>query len=199
VSFISRNSKPPAGTETPVVGTVKLKQSGFGYPTFMDVQISGLPPNTTHGFHVHQYGNTVTDGCQSTGGHYNPFGKTHGAPTSPIRHVGDLGNLVSDDQGQVNVKIEDHLVSLVGPYSIIGRAFVIHQKRDDLGQGTGEAKPGMRARAWDAVLSSTHLQINQSGLSNYHLATHDCYQIDQTKEADMALNTTLQNQIKDKG
>jgi len=57
----------------------------------------------------------------------------------------------------------------------------------------------MRARAWDAVLSSTHLQINQSVLSNYHLATHDCHQIDQTKEADMALNTTLQNQIKDKG
>lgn len=24
-------------------------------------------------------------GCQSTGGHYNPFGYTHGAPTDKIR------------------------------------------------------------------------------------------------------------------
>jgi len=139
VSLITPNSKPPPGTETPVKGTIKMMQS-YGRPTSMLVQISGLPPNTPHGFHIHEYGDTVTDGCQSTGGHYNPFNKTHGAPADQIRHVGDLGNLVSDDQGKIDDEVEDNVVTLFGPYSVIGRAFVIHQKRDDLGRGTGPAR-----------------------------------------------------------
>lgn len=55
-------------------------------------------------------------------------------------HVGDLGNLETDVNGEINAEIEDRFVSLVGPYTVIGRAFVIHQKRDDLGRGTGPAR-----------------------------------------------------------
>jgi len=139
VSLITPNSKPPPGTETPVKGTIKMMQS-YGRNTSMVVQLSGLPPNTPHGFHIHEFGDTFTDGCQSTGGHYNPFNYTHGAPTDKIRHIGDLGNLESDEQGMINAKLEDTVVSLMGPYSVLGRALVIHQKRDDLGRGTGPAR-----------------------------------------------------------
>ncbi|XP_020600503.1 superoxide dismutase [Cu-Zn], chloroplastic-like isoform X2 [Orbicella faveolata] len=85
VSYITRNAAPPAGTDTPVVGKVKMTQSQFGGPTCMSVYISGLPPCSTHGFHIHEGNDTVTDGCQSTGGHYNPFKKTHGGPQDQIR------------------------------------------------------------------------------------------------------------------
>lgn len=140
-SFITRNSKPPPGTSTPVKGTVSMMQRlGGENVTYMTIHISGLTPNSEHGFHIHQFGDIYTDGCQSTGGHYNPFGYTHGAPTDKIRHVGDLGNLVTDVNGEINTEIEDRVVSLVGPYTVIGRAFVIHQKRDDLGRGTGPAR-----------------------------------------------------------
>ncbi len=37
-----------------------------------------------HGFHVHEKGD-MSSGCSSTGGHFNPYGMTHGAPTSAVR------------------------------------------------------------------------------------------------------------------
>ncbi|XP_073227603.1 uncharacterized protein [Porites lutea] len=141
VSLIRPNTKPPPGTETPIKGTIKMIQN-YGRPTSMLVQITGLPPNTPHGFHIHEFGDTVTDGCQSTGGHYTPFNHTHGSPTDQVRHVGDLGNLYTDEDGRIDDEVEDNVVSLFGPYSVIGRAFVIHQKIDDLGRGEGTAKAG---------------------------------------------------------
>ena len=40
-------------------------------------------------------------------------------------HVGDLGNLISSSEGVIVMKLVDPLVSLVGPLSVIGRAFVV--------------------------------------------------------------------------
>lgn len=68
-------------------------------------QISGLSPNAEHGFHVHQFGD-ISGGCNSTGGHFNPFNKTHGAPDAKIRHVGDLGNIKTDANGTATVDIK---------------------------------------------------------------------------------------------
>ena len=76
----------------------------------------------------------MTDGCLSAGPHFNPFGKTHGAPSDENRHVGDLGNVEADASGKVDVTITDHLVSLVGQHSVIGRSVVVHEGEDDLGK-----------------------------------------------------------------
>ena len=45
---------------------------------------------------------------------------THGAPKDENRHVGDLGNIETDDQGNSKGTSEDRLVKLIGPDSIIG-------------------------------------------------------------------------------
>ncbi|KAK4336864.1 hypothetical protein RND71_044020 [Anisodus tanguticus] len=90
-----------------------------------------------HGFHVHEFGDT-SNGCISTGPHFNPTGKTHGAPEDSERHVGDFGNIVADDAGVAKINITDSLASLNGENSIIGRAVVVHADVDDLGRGGHE-------------------------------------------------------------
>ena len=36
-----------------------------------------------HGFHVHELGD-LSDNCAGAGGHYNPFGRNHGAPYDEV-------------------------------------------------------------------------------------------------------------------
>ncbi|XP_075542140.1 superoxide dismutase [Cu-Zn]-like [Dermacentor variabilis] len=91
-------------------------------------------PDGKHGFHVHEYGD-LSNGCSSTGSHYNPNKTSHGAPNATERHVGDLGNIVADC-GIAVVNLTDHLLTLNGENSIIGRAVVVHADTDDLGLGS---------------------------------------------------------------
>ena len=84
---------------------------------------------------MHQFGDT-TNGCVSAGAHFNPHGKTHGAPDVEERHVGDLGNITAGDDGVAKVDLTDRLLKLNGPNSIVGRALVVHADPDDLGLGT---------------------------------------------------------------
>jgi hypothetical protein len=50
----------------------------------------------------------------------NPHGKTHGAPSDETRHVGDLGNFKTDAQGNGVGSVQDKLIKLIGPESVIG-------------------------------------------------------------------------------
>jgi len=100
-------------------------------------KISGLIPNSKHAIHIHEYGD-LTDKCNSCCAHYNPFNKDHGDRTAENRHVGDLGNLSTDHDGNCTFEFIDHLVKLRGPYSVIGRSIIIHEKEDDLGLGNHE-------------------------------------------------------------
>ncbi|XP_043711233.1 superoxide dismutase [Cu-Zn] [Telopea speciosissima] len=118
-----------------VSGTIYFAQEGDG-PTAVTGSVSGLKPGL-HGFHVHALGDT-TNGCMSTGPHFNPAGKEHGAPTDENRHAGDLGNIVVGEDGTVSVDISDIQIPLTGPNSIIGRAVVVHADPDDLGKGGHE-------------------------------------------------------------
>lgn len=62
-------------------------------------------------------------------------GKTHGAPEDDQRMVGDLGNIVADENGTAVVDIKDTLVHLIGPHSVIGRSIVVAVGEDDQGRG----------------------------------------------------------------
>jgi Cu/Zn superoxide dismutase len=55
----------------------------------------------------------------------NPHGKTHGAPTDENRHVGDLGNIQTDAQGNSKGSVTDKFIKLIGPESVIGVCDVI--------------------------------------------------------------------------
>lgn len=53
----------------------------------------------------------------------NPHGKTHGAPADENRHVGDLGNIDTDAQGNSKGTVTDKFIKLIGPESVIGVCF----------------------------------------------------------------------------
>ncbi|CEP19051.1 hypothetical protein [Parasitella parasitica] len=119
-----------------VSGTVKFSQENETAPVVVEASFTGLKPGK-HGFHIHEFGDN-TNGCISAGPHYNPHGKTHGAPEAEIRHAGDLGNIIADNQGVATMKIEDKQLKLIGPLSIIGRTVIVHADEDDLGKGGHE-------------------------------------------------------------
>eukprot|EP00249_Psilotum_nudum_P007943 c20926_g1_i4 orf=169-636(+) len=118
-----------------VSGVVHFSQEPGGATSVVG-KLTGLRPGL-HGFHVHALGDT-TNGCLSTGAHFNPDVKDHGAPEDEIRHAGDLGNVVAAEDGTAEVSIVDIQIPLVGPNSIIGRAVVVHTDPDDLGKGGHE-------------------------------------------------------------
>ncbi|ORZ15885.1 superoxide dismutase [Absidia repens] len=115
-------------------GVASFSQEKTHGPTTIHVEVWGLPEGN-HGIHVHEYGD-LTEGCNSTLAHYNPFNKTHGGPTDEERHVGDLGNIYSPGPDQSAVlDITADLISLHGKYSVVGRGMLIHSGEDDLGRG----------------------------------------------------------------
>lgn len=113
-------------------GFIKLTQKHNSNFTKIHIKLKGL--TGTHAIHIHEFGD-LTKGCGSSCGHYNPHNKNHGGPNDKDRHVGDLGNITFNKNKECDIIMNDKLVKLKGKYSVIGRAFVIHQKEDDLGKG----------------------------------------------------------------
>jgi len=122
-----------------ISGTLRLSQESSEGPVSVNGAINGFPPNTDHGFHVHNYGDFSNEenSCLSAGSHFNPENHSHGGPTNAAsdRHVGDLGNINADSSGIASVGIIDSVISMTpgSPNNIIGRAIVVHEKKDDLG------------------------------------------------------------------
>ncbi len=117
-----------------VKGTILLMQAP-GTPTLIQGTITGLTPGK-HGFHIHEFGD-MSDGCKSMGAHYNPDGVDHGDLQQG--HVGDLENVVANEDGVAKFSITASRVDLIGDRSVIGRGLVIHEDEDDLGKG-GDAE-----------------------------------------------------------
>ena len=95
--------------------------------------------------HVHEKGQ-VAERCKAAGGHFNPYQKPHGSPESAERHVGDLGNIETDENGRVSVAIVDRMPRLYltdniteSLANIIGRSVVIHAENDKFTGPSGDA------------------------------------------------------------
>ncbi|KAF9879638.1 Superoxide dismutase [Colletotrichum karsti] len=123
--------------DSKITGSIVFEQESESAPTKITWDISGQDANAKRGMHIHTFGDN-TNGCTSAGPHFNPHNKTHGAPTDTNRHVGDLGNIDTDANGNSKGSTEDSFVKLIGPESVIGRTIVVHGGTDDLGKGGNE-------------------------------------------------------------
>lgn len=124
-------ARAPLGKE----GQVIFRRSEQGVEG-LEVEISNVCVDGMnkglHGFHVHESGNT-TKGCSSMGAHYDPHNaERHGGPGDPHRHMGDLGNVASDENGCI-LNTTFHAPGLTIE-EICGRGIVLHELKDDLGQ-----------------------------------------------------------------
>lgn len=108
-------------------------------------EVTGMTPNKTRGFHIHEVGDCSSDDGMSAGGHFNPGGHEHGSLHDEDSHAGDLGNITSDDKGSAVGRIS-HVkkISLDSDdaTNIVGRSVIVHAAADDLiSQPTGDAGP----------------------------------------------------------
>lgn len=120
-----------------VEGTVSFAAAAGGVA--VKATLKGLAPGT-HGFHVHEFGDCTAPDATSAGGHFNPRGNPHGAPTDAMRHAGDLGNVQAAADGTASLEWTDPAMTLDGPDGVVGHAVIVHANPDDLKtQPTGNA------------------------------------------------------------
>jgi Cu-Zn family superoxide dismutase len=127
-------------TNNDVTGTVTFTQVGSDVKVVAD--ITGLAPNTKHGFHIHQKPDLSAPDLMSTGGHFNPGHHPHGGPTTSPVHEGDLGNLTADDSGNAHLEltVNDITIGTGAANDIVGHSVIIHAKADDFStQPTGNS------------------------------------------------------------
>lgn len=95
--------------------------------------LGGLPAGAAVAFHIHEHGDCRAADASSAGAHFNPLGQAHGGPGRPVRHLGDLDNLVAGPDGRATVEILAPGVVLGGGAAndVLGRALVVHALPDD--------------------------------------------------------------------
>lgn len=123
-------AKLKSATEKNLKGQVFFQETDGGVRIVADV--SGLKPNSKHGFHVHAVGKCDGPDYKSAGEHFNPEKTKHGDPMDRKSHVGDLGNLKADDKGNAHLElglIEKEPNELK---KLVGKSVVIHKNEDDL-------------------------------------------------------------------
>lgn len=113
-----------------VTGLVLFREPAPGARLEAFFDLEGFPEevnSSKRAIHVHRFGD-LSQGCDSTGPHYNPLSMPH------PQHPGDFGNFVVRD-GRIWKYQAGLPASLTGPHSIVGRAVVVHAGEDDLGRG----------------------------------------------------------------
>ena len=91
--------------------------------------------------HIHEKGDCSSADGKSAGDHFNPDHKDHGIPPDEKRHLGDLGNMGVNAAGMgvLSIVVTGANLKKDDPHSFLGRALIIHGKKDDGGQPTGNA------------------------------------------------------------
>jgi Cu-Zn family superoxide dismutase len=115
-----------------VTGIVEFLAAADGALT-ITAEIAQLSPGD-HGFHIHERGDCSAPDAASAGEHFAPEGHPHGPPTASReqRHLGDLGNIVANEEGVAIAQIKASELTLTETDGIIGRAIVVHASADDL-------------------------------------------------------------------
>ena len=131
VPLAARSGSKLSGTATftAVKGGVDVK-----------IQVAGAPPGLI-ATHVHETGDCSAPDATSAGGHFNPGGHPHGLPPSQQRHLGDLGNITigPDGTGSLEIVVMGANLDEGDPDSFLNRAIIVHEKRDEGAQPSGNA------------------------------------------------------------
>ena len=108
---------------------------------YVDAELYSAPAGK-HGLHIHENG-SCEDSGNAAGGHFNPDNVQHGnfpEDGAQKAHVGDMGNVEVDENGEAYFSVFLPGVSLSsGKHNVMGKAIVLHEKVDDMGQPTGNA------------------------------------------------------------
>ena len=120
-------------------GSAMLMEVDGGVKVTLSVE--GVKPGGDHGAHVHEKGDCSSPDGKSAGGHFNPAGNEHALPAVAKRHLGDLGNLTigKDGKGSLEITIPGANLKAGDPNSFAGKSIIVHAKKDDGGQPTGNA------------------------------------------------------------
>lgn len=130
VEIVEYESDIVSKSGSTVEGTVTVTSEN-GKVT-VKVQVEGATPGE-HGVHLHQTADCSSDDAMSAGGHWNPEGHMHGAPTG-TSHAGDLGNITiaADGTGTLTISKPEWKLEDGSDDDVIGRALVVHANVDDL-------------------------------------------------------------------
>jgi superoxide dismutase, Cu-Zn family len=136
----------PRSIEVPIEAKSGSKVSGKAVLTETEggvhvvLTLEGLEAGE-HGAHVHEKGDCSAADGASAGGHFNPQSKDHGLPGGEKRHLGDLGNITiaKDGKGSLDITAPGANLKASDPLSFVGRSIIVHAKKDDGGQPTGNA------------------------------------------------------------
>jgi Cu-Zn family superoxide dismutase len=125
-----------AAAEFKAIDTVKLdgkaRFTELADGVQINVEVEDAPPGKK-GIHVHEKGDCSDIVGKSMKEHVQGDGHRHGLPTSSERHLGDLGNIEIDREGNGKLDITVKTANLRGaedPKSFLGRAIVIHSGED---------------------------------------------------------------------
>jgi superoxide dismutase, Cu-Zn family len=140
----SANTKLLSKSGSQVSGDIAFTQVSKGVE--VSGKVSGLKPNQSHGFHIHEKGDCTSNDALSAGGHFNPEGKKHGNHShnhhaGSEHHAGDMPNLKADANGTAVFKVLLAGITIhEGAKAINGRAVIVHANEDDyVSQPVGNA------------------------------------------------------------
>jgi superoxide dismutase, Cu-Zn family len=137
------------------IGTVKLKEQADGIE--FTYNLSGLPPGE-HGVHIHEMGICKAPNFKSAGNHLDPDKKKHGLLNPKGPHLGDMKNIVvEDDQTYTGTDMVPQVTLKEGKTSLVkrmdGSSLVITEQGDD---GMTEPSGNSGKRIACGVISKKH-------------------------------------------
>ena len=125
-------------SDSQLTGTATFSEEGDGVKVVLKV---GNAPPGLKGAHIHEKGDCSAKDASSAGDHFNPEGHQHARPPDEPRHLGDLGNIgiTPEGVGLLEIVVKGANLKPGDPKSFLDRSVIIHAKKDDGGQPTGNA------------------------------------------------------------
>lgn len=116
-----------------VDGDAELEEVAGGVKIKIEVENA---PTGQKGIHIHEKDDCSDIPNKSMGEHFAPTMPKHGLPGSAEHHLGDLGNITidKDGNGKLEITVAGANLKAGDPLSFLGKSIVLHESSD---KGTG--------------------------------------------------------------